>query len=400
MLTNNYTEKLIGIKDAILTGVETENDITYIDLIMKKREHKCPVCGRMTSKVHDYRTQKVKDAPLFGCHTILRIRKRRHVCPDCGKRFYESIPLVPKYQRTTTRLWAFVINELAEVQSMKAIAKRSGISGTSVARILDNLDYGMVNLPEVISVDEFKGNADGRKFQCILTNPKKHEVLDVLPERNVESIAGYFNEFENHANVRYVVMDLSSIFRSMAQTCFPKACIVADKFHVQRLVTWAFEDMRKTIQKDLGAKTRRYFKKSRFLMLKNKSSLTDDEKERLSVMLSHSKDLGTAYYLLQKFQEVIQSKDKETAKKRLHEWHMHVGATDSERFRRFHTCVNTFIEWNDEILNAFETSLSNGYTEGCNNKIKVIKRNAYGLRNFSRFRKRIMHVMASETESL
>ena len=74
---------------------------------------------------------------------------------------------------------------------------------------------------------------------------------------------------------------------------------------------------------------------------------------------------------------------------------MHVGTTDSKEFERFHKCVETFSKWESEILNAFESGLSNGYTEGCNSKIKVIKRNAYGIRNFKRLRKRILHVMAN-----
>ena len=129
-------------------------------------------------------------------------------------------------------------------------------------------------------------------------------------------------------------------------------------------------------------------------MLKNIHKLNEEEKQQLTVMLGLSEELAASYFLLQKFYEVMQSKDRVTAKKRLSEWYLHVGSTDSRIYSRFHKCVNTFIEWNDEILNAFETGFTNGYTEGCNNKIKVIKRNAYGLRNFHRFKQRIMHVMA------
>lgn len=394
MPNNDYTEKLLGIKDLILTDVTNEDGVMIIDCMMAKREHACPRCSTVTSKVHDYRTQSVKDAPFHGCQSILRIRKRRHVCPACGKRFFEKVPLLPKYQRTTTRLWAYVLDELARVQSMKAIAERVGISGTSVARILDHLNYKAHHLPDVISIDEFKGNADGHKFQCILTNPKKKQVLDVLPERNTESLAEYFSQFSDRNNVKYIVMDMSSVFRSMAHTCFANAEIVADKYHVQRQVTWAFEDIRKEVQKKFGTKRRRYFKRSRWIMLKNINKLKEREMEQLEVMLGLSPDLATAYFLLQNFYEVMQSEDHIEAKKKLSEWYMHVGATDSKTFSRFHKCVNTFIEWNDEILNAFKTGLSNGYTEGCNNKIKVIKRNAYGLRNFNRFKQRIMHVMA------
>ena len=396
MLTDNYTEKLIGMKDAILLNVENIQDTMIIELKMEKRIHECPRCKAHTSKVHDYRIQYVKDVPSFNQKVVLKIHKRRHVCPACGKKFYEHIPLVPKYQRTTQRIWAFVIDELSKVQSMKEIGIRANISSSTVARILDNMRYSCDSLPEVISIDEFKGNADGEKFQCILTNPGKRKVIDILPKRSVDSLCAYFANFKlnNRKQVKYVVMDMSAVFKSMAESCFPNAKIVADKFHVQRLVTWAFEDMRKSVQKEFHKQRRRYFKRSRWLMLKDPEKLTEEQFEQLSHMLELSKPLAQAYYLLHEFRKFIHSPDVHTAKKRLSDWYMHVGTTDSKEFERFYKCVDTFSKWESEILNAFESGLSNGYTEGYNNKIKVIKRNAYGIRNFKRLRKRILHVTA------
>ena len=114
----------------------------------------------------------------------------------------------------------------------------------------------------------------------------------------------------------------------MAESCFPNAKIVADKFHVQRLVTWAFEDMRKSIQKQFHKQRRRYFKRSRWLMLKAPEKLTEDQLEQLSHMLELSKPLAQAYYLLHEFRKFIHSPDVHTAKKRLSDWYMHVGTVN------------------------------------------------------------------------
>ena len=397
MLTNNYIEKLIGIKDAILLNVETIKDTLTIEFKMKNIPQECPRCKTITSKVHDYRTQYVKDAPSFNQKVILKIHKRRHVCPLCGKRFYEHIPLLAKYQRTTQRTWSFVIDGLSGVQSMKEIASDANISPPTVARILDHMSYSCSHLPSVISLDEFKGNADGEKYQCILTDPAKKRVIDILPKRSTESLCRYFTSFSinDRRQVKYVVIDMSNVFRSAAGSCFPSAKIVADKFHILRLVTWAFEDMRKKVQKEFHEHRRRYFKRSKWLMLKDPKDLTEEQLEQLSHMLELSKPLAEAYYLLHEFRELIHSKDVYEAKKNLNNWYMHVGATDHEIFARFYKCVETFSKWEQEILNAFESGFTNGYTEGCNNKIKVIKRNAYGIRNFKRLRTRILHVMAS-----
>ena len=389
MLNEYCIEKLLGLKDIILINIEEFSDSKVIEFKMQQRIHKCPSCNSETSKVHDYRVQQVKDIPMFGYNTILKVHKRRHVCKACGKKFYESLPFLPKYQRTTNRLWMYILKELEETRSMKSIACSVNLSGPSIARVIDKVSYGLSSLPNTISIDEFKGNA-GRKFQCILTNPRKQEVLDILPERTIEGLSAYFSTFKDRNKVKYVVMDMSNLFRSMAKNCFPKAQIIADKYHVYRQVQWAFEDVRKQEQKKFATSRRRYFKRSRTLLLKGQENLSEEEFEQVSQMLSVSKALAQAYYLLHEFRNIMKSKTKEEAKSKLSAWYMHVGVTELNRFKK---CVNTFVDWNEEILNAFETGLTNGYTEGCNNRIKVLKRNAYGVRNFDRFRKRILHVM-------
>ena len=120
-------------------------------------------------------------------YSILRIHKRRYVCKACGKKFYENTPFLPKYQRTSNRLWMYVLKELDETRSMKSIGKSVNLSGPTVARIIDQVNYRKEPLPQIISIDESKGNA-GKKYQCILTNPKEKQVLDILPERNLESL--------------------------------------------------------------------------------------------------------------------------------------------------------------------------------------------------------------------
>jgi len=391
MLNDYCTEKLLGLKDLILLNIENFDVFNIIEFKLQKSVHICPRCGNETSKVHDYRIQDVKDIPAFGMKTILRIHKRRYVCKHCGKRFYEKIPFLPKFQRTTNRLWMYILKELDDTRSMKSIGKSVNLSGPTIARVIDKVNYSCTHLPQVISIDEFKGNA-GRKFQCILTDPQKKQVLDILPERTMESLSAYFSTFSDRNNVRYVVMDMSSLFRSMAQSCFPRAKIIADKYHVYRQVQWAFEDVRKEEQKKFSKTWRRYFKRSRTLLLKAREKLKEEELEQISLMLSISKPLAQAYYLLHEFREFTKSETRFEAKKKLSDWFMHVSVCNLPRFNK---CVHTFSNWMDEILNAYDTGLTNGYTEGCNNKIKVLKRNAYGVRDFPRFRKRILHIMNS-----
>lgn len=388
MLTSYYIEKLLGLKDIILDNVKEISGEMHIYIRMQQRVHICPKCQNTTSKVHDYRMQLVKDAPAFGNRTIIHLKKRRHVCPCCGKKFYETISFLPRYQHTTTRLWFYVLNALKETRSMKAIALECGISQTSVARIVDVLGYGMTNLPSVLSIDEFRGNSGGEKFQTIITNPKKKCVLDILPNRKQDDLCGYFGRFTNRNNVKIVSIDMSQSFRSTVKACFPAAEIVADKYHVVRQVLWAFENVRKRVQKEFSDYRRRYFKKSRRLLLKHENKLSREELEQVSIMLSISKDLALAYHLKNVFYDFMKSTDYFTAKKKLANWYL---LAESINLIEYKKCINSFRNWETEILNAFKFNITNGFTEGSNNKIKVLKRVSYGMRNFPRFRKRILH---------
>lgn len=391
MLYKDYTQELIGFKDVTITLVERKENFLHIHMKMHRKIHKCPRCGKDTNKIHDYRTQRIKDISSFGNFTLIHLRKRRYVCPFCNKRFYEATPFLPRYQRVTSRLIANILNSFREVASIKSLANSANISPTTATRIFDHIKYSNKKLPRVISMDEFRGNAGGEKFQCILTDPENKKVLDILPNRKSEDLYRYFLKFKDRHNVEYVVIDMSGPYRCLARTVFPKAKIIADKYHVVRQVAWAFENVRKAEQKKFHEQRRKYFKRSRKLLLKHPDKLTADEIDQVEAMLKISERLRQAYVLKNEFYKVMRSKNSYEAKKNLARWNMlYYGYNLPE----FYDCFKTFTNWQKEILNSFDVPYTNGYTEGINNKIKVIKRNAYGLRNFERFRNRILHVMA------
>lgn len=393
----NYTERLLDLKDIIVTNIEATETEYQISLELKRSFHTCPCCGTQTDRVHDYRWQPVKEVSILGKKTVLLLRKRRYVCPACNKRFAERNEFLPKYQRMSSRLRQYIISRFAQMRSATSIAQECGYSLTTVLRLFRSVSYPRPNLPNVISIDEFKGNAGGHKYQCVLTNPKKKKVLDILPSRRQEELFAYFSQFDKgqRNNVNYVVMDMSEAFRSTMKTLFPRAKIVADKFHVCRLVTWAMERTRIEAQKAFGAQRRRYFKKSRWILLKRKSKLTEEETEQLQVMLSLSPTIAKAWYLKELFYELMESPDRVTAQRKLKEWNLMAGVMDLSEFR---SVVHTLCNWSNEILEAFETGLSNGYTEGINNRTKVLKRTCYGIRNFERLRNRLLY-LAQNSES-
>ncbi len=182
MLNQDYTSKILELEDVIVRKVENEVDSLHFHLEMPVQEHTCPNCGQSTSYIHDYREQIIKDIPL-GRKTYIHLRKRRYACPHCDKRFYEKIPFLTRYHRTTTRLVAAVINAFRKLQPAKEIASQFDISSTTALRYFDLVGYHCRKLPEVLSIDEFKGNAGGVKYQCILTDAANRKAEDILPNR-------------------------------------------------------------------------------------------------------------------------------------------------------------------------------------------------------------------------
>ena len=385
MLMKNYTAELLNLEDVIITNDENISDQLHIYVELPRTKHICPCCGAETDRVHDYRMQIIKDVPMAR-DTFLHLRKRRYRC-DCGKRFFEKNSFLPRYYRVTTRLFAEIIFAFKKIVSATEIGCRYNVSGMTAMRYFNLFNKKLTKLPEVISLDEFKGNSGGQKYNSIIVDPKEKEVLDVLPNRFENDLVKYFAQFTNKNEVKYFVCDMNPHFRQVARICFPQATIVADKYHVIRQVYWAMEKVRKNEQNKLSKRFRRYFKKSKHLLAKRMENLTPEEMDRLALMFEIAPRLADAYRIKNEFLTVIRSKSSQKGKQKLIDWLFSVEVMD---LPEFHDCTKAYHNWFQEILNSMDVPWTNGYVEGCNNKTKVLKRVSYGMRNFNNFRKRIL----------
>ena len=388
MSTKDYITKLLDMEDVILKNIQEDEEEITIELEQQQKEHQCPKCRAATSRVHDYHYRKIRDLDLRGKRIRIHYRCRRYICPKCGKKFAEKCSFAGRYQRSTYRVTEKNIDLLRRRSSLKAVAEATGTSLSSVNRVLNALAVPKPEaLPEAVSFDEFKGNLGGERFQCIVTDPLNHRVLDILPKRTVESIQDYLRSFPNRDEVKYAVMDMNRGFRDVARTFLPNAKIIIDRFHVVRFCTQAMDDIRRSVQKQLPTDQRRYFKRSRYLLLKHRDDLTDEDKAAVDVMLRFSDKLAQGYALKEAFYHFMAAPNRTEADRRLDFW---LDACDRLRLPEFKACRKMLRNWRDYILNAFEIRLSNGFTEGCNNAIKTLKRASFGCQNFSRFRKRIL----------
>lgn len=337
---NHCINKLINIKDVIVKKVVQAESFVQIYLETKPSEHICPVCGTPTSKIHDYRMQTIKDLPFQTKHCYLILRKRRYSCP-CGKHFYENYDFLPRYLQRTSRLTAFIADSFHKTLSISDIAEQANVSTATVNRILDTISFPKPELPKALSIDEFKGNASTGKYQCILVNPVKHQVLNILPDRSKSHLTDYFKSIPRSERIKleFFVCDMWKPYVELAKMYFPNAKIVIDKYHFIRQTGWAIEAVRKRIQKTMPANLRKYYKCSRRLILTRYKKLKDEAKEACNIMLLYNDDLRKAHFLKEGFYEICQNPKYSEQRTDFWSW---IREAESSSIPEFEECANTY----------------------------------------------------------
>ena len=390
-MQNNFIRNLLDLKGVIVKKVRYKKNFVKIHIEMPVREQTCPHCNAKTTRIKDYRTQIIKDIPIRFKTTYLSYKKRRYQCKNCGKTFYEQVYFLAQRGRKTTRVTEFIIERLTSKQSMKDIAKDANVSSTTVARLLPFLAVSPKHLPEVLCIDEFKGNTGYYKYHVSILNAKTNKPIDIVECRYKTHLLDYFKRFplEERKKVKYIVIDLWKSYKDLAQRYFPNAKVVADRFHYARYATEMVDTIRKEVQNKLGKKEKKYFKHSRKLLLSRYENLKDKkQKEELNyILINYSEKLRIAYLEKERLLDIIHMQDKEKAVKLLNEWVVRCAMSNISELK---DCAKTYTNWIEEIRNSLVVPYSNGPMEGYNNKIKTLKRIAFGFRNFTNFKARIL----------
>ena len=167
----------------------------------------------------------------------------------------------------------------------------------------------------------------------------------------------------------------------------PQAKVVVDKFHLIRHINDAVDKTRSRIQGGSGKGKNRDLFKSRYTLLKGVERLADWEKERLNRLFYCYPELKRAWVLKESFRAWYRETDRSRAEEMLG---LLEGKIACDSLYEFNNLLHTFTNWREEMLNYFDYRITNGFVEGKNNRIKTIKRMAYGYRNMDNFRMRIL----------
>ena len=400
-----------------LSEEEIDNIITkIIHIKCIKKKYRCPVCSKFTSSIHDtLKPIKLKFMDIAGYNSRIYITKRRFICHNCNKKFTEPTILNERKRTISNQVRNKIRKDSLEYNlSIKYIAKINKVSDVTVRNelleIMSDYPDNVKNLPRVISMDEFKADTNYGKYAFILNDPIHKKVLDVLPCRKKEYLINYFTKVNNRHSVEYVISDMYEPYLLVTQIMFPKAKYVVDRFHYIRHVMDSLDNIRKRLQNEYGPRTKEY------KLLKNKKNVTLLRKyyndidwyvytkryknghmvdilkiDILRQMLDISEELKRGYHLKEMFLDIINHSTYENAKEELLSW---IDLANESKIPEMIEVANTINNWLLYIVNSFlDERFSNGFTEGLNNKIKVIKRIGFGYKNFDFFRLRLLYIL-------
>lgn len=352
----------------------------------------CPRCACLSDSTYDHRTVRIKDEPVRGKSVTLLIRKRRLWCAPCKKPFSSPIPGVMKKHRTTQRYRRSVLWAAENFTDLTAVRRAYRCSSAFLYKILyEQLElrrrrHNQYPWPRVVGIDEhgFGRSKQTRqvRFASMIVDYPNKKVMEVVEGKTAAALEESLKHIPQRENVNWAVIDLCDPYKSFIKEFFPKAEIIADKFHVLRLLSPALLRKRKEISGDRAT-------------LRTK---------KLLLMSSKHLDYWSRKAIWDFLESYPEMKELYSAKEALHGFYRikgHVKASHAltamtDRFAEsqlpeIKTLRRTLIKWREEILNYFKTGITNARTEGFNNKAKLVKRRGYGYRNFNNYRLRVLN---------
>ena len=246
-----------------IDGFELE-DISGLDPITFKVRYtlpaSCPVCTHLDLRIKDCFYRRILHESFGARRVYLYLRTRKFLCKSCGRYFNERFPGILPYRRSTEAFRREVFYQHRDGICQKVLAERLGIGQATIERWYHSLlELKLTRrqnepCPRVLGIDEhFFTRKQG--YATTLCDLAHHKIYDVVLGRSERALEPAFQQLPDKRKVRVVVMDLSETYRSICRKYFPNAQIVADRFHVIRLVNHHFLKLRQSID-PLGRKNR------------------------------------------------------------------------------------------------------------------------------------------------
>ena len=405
----------------ITTSTKSDGSI-FIKVKLVQKITTCPHCHN-NIKIHDYYDKKLTHSTFSNRKCVIIYSQRRYRCSHCEISFSETNPFIDSSERITYETKFNILKDLKlPEETYNAVAKRYNVSSNRVIRIFDkHVDMPLKKLPKILSMDEhyFPASDYSSKYCCLLMDFSTGEMLDVLPDRKKSYLTSYFSTIKadtfNHLtktseldNVQFVSIDMYDVYRDTAKTCFPKAKICADSFHVIEHLTKDFRTVRLNARRSTENPVLRY------LLTRFKNVLSHRFQTKLDNEPRYNKKLGQyinyrgirdilfenfpvlkiAFELKEYYITLNNTTPMEKAAEKIDEAIDIFANCGIEEYSEFHGLL---VNWRDEIINSFTVvdgrRINNSFMESKNRLVAKLIYNANGFKNFKRTRNRILYCL-------
>lgn len=345
----------------------------------------CPDCGRSTKKVHQRSIRKVKHGVMNYRQIILFLAVRRFKCKQCQKVFTESFPGISR-DKTSANLKIEMLDWLRR-NSFNFIGEQFKISPSTLVRYLlkmngdISIDWATANITK-LGIDEHSFR--GKYLIITITDLSNKKLLAILKSDNQATLAQFIAQIPSkyRDRINEVCTDLRSSYRPVIEKMLPQAILTADRFHVGLLARRALDDIR-TIVQDEASGSRINLKK---ILWKNGDQLNENEQVKLATIFKKYENfpvLKEAYIIKEQIIQMYYTHSEEEALKRFKNIIMLLETSSDSCYLA--TMRRTLKKWKIPILNYFKYRTTNGFTEGCHTKIKMMKRVSYGFKNIDNY---------------
>jgi transposase len=334
----------------------------------------------------------VRHLACFGCKSELVISCRRYHCVDCNRSFVQPLPGVLPGRRSTEQWREEIYERHGDGICASVLAEREDTAPATVGRIYAQFterkakERLSLDCPQVLGIDEHTLHK-GQRFATTFCDLKRRRVFDISPGRSEADLASYLRTLRGREQVRVVCIDLSNSYRSMIRKWFPRAAIVADRFHAIRLVGLHLMRLARQLCPPLG------WNRAWLGVLRMRSDRMDpDQQQRLSKLLADQPALAGIYELKEKLCALLRLKHQGKRACLRHARSLLQLIATLRQSNLEHACslAKSLSEWTEEIVRMWRFTKNNGITEGFHRKMKLIQRRAYGFRSFSNYRLRVI----------
>lgn len=345
---------------------------------------RCHRCGRACREVHDTSLRRIRDRDLFEFRVWLEVPVRRVRCLHCGVG-REKLDWLAFHARMTERFRSYA-EVLLTFMPLKHAAELTGLHWHTLkqidkARLSRTLPEPDLSSVRYLLMDEF-ALFKGHRYATVVVNAENRQVLWIGKGRSRKDIRPFFRWLGKHCKqIRAVAMDMNTAMDLEVQKHCPNARVIYDLFHVvakfgRDVIDRVRVDQANLLRQDKPA--RKVIKRSRWLLLRNRDNLTDEQTIRLNELLEVNQSLLIVYLMKDQLKELWYAPSEKEAEQRWRLWFNQAMESGIEPLIRFAKQLQPYI---NGIIASASYRLNTSVIEGINNRIKVIKRMAYGFRD-------------------